>query len=434
MDRLLDLASKVTEGAEVFVVETEDTPVSFEANRLKLLESRQSLGVGLRIIKEGRLGISSATSLEHPEALVEAALEVSQFGAVARFELPPLAPYPQVAVYDPTIESLEVTEMVEMGQSLIDKVRAFDSRVLCEAWVTKMVARVHILNSRGGRAGYRKSIFGLGLEGQLIQDTDILFVGENDSSCHPKAQLEMITRSVTRQLELGREIAPAPKGECPVLFTPHGVRSAFIAPLAMAFNGKLVLQGASPLRGRQGEQIFDRGLELWDDATLPFGVGSRICDDEGVPSQRTPLIVRGVVGEFLYDLQTAALSGKRSTGNGSRSPASLPSPAVSALIFGEGEASFEEMVAQIRDGLIVERLMGAGQGNILGGEFSGNVLLGYRVERGQIVGRVKDTMVSGNVYEALKDGLVIGREGRWVGGTLYTPPILCPGLSVASKE
>jgi PmbA protein len=46
--------------------------------------------------------------------------------------------------------------------------------------------------------------------------------------------------------------------------------------------------------------------------------------------------------------------------------------------------------------------MGAEQGNILGGDFSGNVLLGYKVENGKIVGRVKDTMVSGNIYQLLK--------------------------------
>jgi len=77
--------------------------------------------------------------------------------------------------------------------------------------------------------------------------------------------------------------------------------------------------------------------------------------------------------------------------------------------------------------------MGAEQGNILGGDFSGNVLLGYKVESGKIVGRVKDTMVSGNVYQVLKEGIVIGSEAKWVGGFLQTPHIYCPRLSVASK-
>jgi PmbA protein len=77
--------------------------------------------------------------------------------------------------------------------------------------------------------------------------------------------------------------------------------------------------------------------------------------------------------------------------------------------------------------------MGAEQGNILGGDFSGNVLLGYKIENGKIVGRVKDTMVSGNVYKILKDIAAIGSEVKWVGGFLQTPPFYCKALSVSSK-
>ncbi|HLE02013.1 MAG TPA: metallopeptidase TldD-related protein [Dehalococcoidia bacterium] len=75
--------------------------------------------------------------------------------------------------------------------------------------------------------------------------------------------------------------------------------------------------------------------------------------------------------------------------------------------------------------------MGAEQGNVLGGDFSGNVLLGYKIEGGEVVGRVKDTMVSGNMYSCLKEGVEVGRGARWVDG-LYTPPILLAHLSVST--
>jgi len=91
------------------------------------------------------------------------------------------------------------------------------------------------------------------------------------------------------------------------------------------------------------------------------------------------------------------------------------------------------MVSDIKEGLVIEMVMGADQGNILGGDFSGNVLLGYKVESGKIVGRVKDIMVSGNIYQLLKQIAAIGSEARWVGGMVNTPPLYCPSLSVASK-
>jgi len=69
----------------------------------------------------------------------------------------------------------------------------------------------------------------------------------------------------------------------------------------------------------------------------------------------------------------------------------------------------------------------------LGGEFSGNVLLGYKVEEGEIVGRVKDTVVSGNIYKSLEKFIGIGNEMRWVGGMVLTPAFCCSGLTIASK-
>ena len=86
----------------------------------------------------------------------------------------------------------------------------------------------------------------------------------------------------------------------------------------------------------------------------------------------------------------------------------------------------------MKTGLVIEELMGAEQGNILGGDFSGNVLLGFKVENGKIVGRVKDTMVSGNVYQLLNDISAVGSDARWLGG-LNTPSLYFPGISVASK-
>jgi PmbA protein len=204
-------------------------------------------------------------------------------------------------------------------------------------------------------------------------------------------------------------------------------------PLISAFNGKTVLEGASPLGEKLGKSVFDKKFSLWDDPTLPYRPGSRPCDDEGVPGQHTPLVSHGVVKNFLYDLQTAALAGKKSTGHGSRGRGSLPTPAPTALVVTPGSVTFDSMVADIKEGLVVEQLMGAEQGNILGGDFSGNVLLGYKIENGKLVGRVKDTMVSGNVYKILKDIAAIGSETKWVGGFLQTPPLYCQGLSVSSK-
>ena len=433
MENILNQAKRVAEEAEVFMISSDETPVQFEANRLKYIQSKRSNSVALRIVRQGKIGYATTTEPGDSQNLVNNAVETAQFGTTAKFELPSLTSYPQVEAYDPDTESVSLEKMIELGEKLIVTVRGHTPDILCEAGVTKGVISVRIINSRGGQANYRKSIFSLGIEGTLIRDTDMLFVGESDSSCRPLLEPKVIAEAVLQQLELAKNRASVPSQSLPVVFTPNGIASALISPLMAAFNGKTVLQGASPIGNRLGQPVFDKKLWLWDDPTIAYRPGSRPCDDEGIPSQRTPLIEQGTVANFLYDLQTAALAHTQSTGNGSRSRGGLPAPSPSAFVIAPGKTSFDEMVNDIKEGLVIEQLMGATQGNILGGDFSGNVLLGYKVESGKIVGRVKDTMVSGNIYQILKQITAIGSETKWIGSFLNTPPLYCPGLSVASK-
>lgn len=433
MEKILDLAKKVADEAEVFQATLLETPIGFEANRLKMLETGEATSVSLRIVKDGKIGFSTTTRLDDPQALVDMAVETAQFGAAARFELPSARGYPPVEVYDSEVEAFDIDDMVKMGNAMIARLIEHTPELVCEAELAKSRVTVDIMNSRGGEASYRKSYFSVGIEGTLIRDTDMLFVGESESSCHPITDIEAIVSPVVRQLELAKSLASVATGMLPVILTPKGVRSAVFTPLALAVNGKMVMEGASPLGGKQGERLFDERLSLWDDPTINYRPASRPCDDEGVPSQRTALIERGVVTDFLYDLQTAALTGNRSTGNGNRSRGSLPTPSVSAVLIDEGDTQVEDMIRGMKEGLVIEMLIGAEQGNVLGGEFSGNVLLGYKVENGEIVGRVKNTMVSGNIYEVLKRVEAIGDQAKWVGGALKAPALYLPALAVATK-
>ena len=433
MENILAQAAKVTEEAEVFQVSSEETSVQFEANRLKHLQTRQTTAVALRIIKQGRIGYAATTELGDSQKLLNNALETARFGMTARFQMPAPGSYPRVEVFDTDVEAVPIEAMIKLGEELVTRVTGHTPDIVCEAGVSRGIISVHIINSRGGQAEYHKSFFSLGIEGSLINGTDMLFVGESESSCHPLSESTAVAETVLQQLELAKNRASVPGKPLPVIFTPNGVASTLIPSLMAAFNGKIVLEGASPIGNRLGQQVFDKKLSLWDDPTIAYRPGSRPCDDEGIPSQRTPLVERGTVTSFLYDLQTAALANTRSTGNGGRSHGGLPSPSPSAFIIAPGGTTLDEMVQDIKEGLVIEQLMGAEQGNILGGDFSGNVLLGYKVKNSKITGRVKNTMVSGNIYQVLKDITAIGSDAKWVGSFLQTPHLYLPRLSVVSK-
>jgi len=431
---VLRSARKVAEQAEVFSVSSRAMPIQFEANELKQVQTKESSSTALRIFREGRIGFATASGGGAWEALVDMAVETSQFGSPANFQFPSSRDYFEVSIFDSEVEDIAMERMVEIGKELIARIRGHTPDILCDVQVTKGTSSISLINSQGGEGRYGRSFFGLSLEGILVRDTDMLFVGDSESSCRPDfIEVDDLADRVIWQLEMAKKKAAVSTKLLPIIFTPNGVASALLSPLVLAFNGKTVLEGASPLKDKLGEQVFDKNLSLWDDATIAYGVGSYPFDDEGVPSQRLPLVTNGVVTKFLYDLQTAALAGTQSTGNGQRAGGGFPSPAISSLILSGGDVSFQAMVEDMKEGLIVEQLIGADQGNLLGGDFGGNVLLGYKVENGEIVGRVKDTMIAGNVYQVLKELLGIGQEARWVGGILQTPPLYCSRVSVATK-
>ena len=73
MENMLERAKKVAEEAEVFLVSSKETPVGFEANRLKMLETSESTSVSLSIVRGGKIGFATTTRLDNPQALVDIA-------------------------------------------------------------------------------------------------------------------------------------------------------------------------------------------------------------------------------------------------------------------------------------------------------------------------------------------------------------------------
>jgi PmbA protein len=432
LEEILDKALKVAQKAEVFQVISYNTPVKFEANRLKHIQTKESISTALRLIKDGRIGFAQAAGKTDADTLVSMALETSAFGSEARFEFPGAGKYQEVKTFDPEVDKIPLDDMVQICQQLIDTVRKHTPDIVCEAQTGKGKTTTRIINSSGADASYTRSFTALNAEGVIVKDNEMLFVGDGISSCNPIKDYNPVSREIVLQLEMAREKAGISAGSMPVIFRPLGVASALMSPLISAFNGKTVFNGASPLQDKLNTVIFDKKFSLWDDASIPYQVSSCPWDDEGVPAGRTALVQNGRVANFYYDLQTAGLANTVSTGNASRG-GGLPTPSPNSLIIEEGDTPFDDMIGDIKQGLMIYFLMGAEQGNILNGDFSGNVLLGYKIENGKVTGRVKDTMVSGNVYQILKEIESLGNDARWIEGFLKTPSIYVRRLPVATK-
>jgi len=419
IDVILKKALSKAEEAEVYAEEFQNTNVIFQSNRPKSVESCLGQGVGLRVIKNGRIGFSSITNKEDVDFLVEAAVESARFGETALFEFPPPSTPSQVKCFDPEVIKVTPEQMIEEGKEAIDKILQEFPSFKCEAEIDRTVAQVFILNSQGLNFTYKKTYYSFSLYAFLAEEGNFLGIGEEEVGCKYRKLSDVLSREIIEKIKISLRKATMDTGSYPVIFTPKAMPLIF-APLKKGINGKLVYKKASPLFSKLKTRIVSPMITIIDDATYPFGIGSRKVDAEGVPSRKNILVKNGILESFIFDLRTAKLMQTETTANAAREYDSLPTPSTTNFIVEPGELSLEDAIKDIKEGLIIDQVIGAGQSNVLMGEFSVNLDLGFKIENGKIKGRVKDAMATGNAYHLLNNIVGIGRESRWIGST-FTP-------------
>jgi PmbA protein len=423
-EHLLEIALKFgAEAAEVYESQSLSHPVFFEANRLKQLESTQSEGLALRLWKEGRPGLAVAYGPTDLEALAEKALALSELKEPETIELNSGSQ----RVYPDLGEAIAVEKLVNWGKEAIDKVRQAYPEVLCTSQWDCEVESTRLVNSLGLDYSYSDTTLSCFLSAEWVRGEDFLSVGDGQTQ-RGSLEPEKVVKSILERLDWAKENAPSPTGRIPVLFTAKAA-DLFWGTVQAALNGKQVEDNSSPWSDRLTETVISPYFTLTQQPeTGPF---SCPFDDEGTTTRHLTLIDQGQLQTFYCDRTTAHLLGTQSTGNGFRPGlGGYPSPGLVNLLVQPGKLALADLIQLLDTGLIVDQMLGGGAG--ISGEFSINVDLGYRIDKGKIVGRVKDTMVSGNVYNALNQVVALGNDADW-NGACYTPSLILEGLSVTGR-
>lgn len=441
IEQLLERARRRADGgADALWRRVERTSVAFEWGRLKAAGIAEEAGVNVRVRHRGRVGIAGTTAVDaSADDVLTRALASAELGEALALVFPGPAPLPSGTTFFQPVADASLDRLMAMGRSLLEQLEREGCRV--NVTIEREVAETRVANSAGAAGAYRSTALGVSAELWRIAGDDVLAIGDTYEGADLPSDdaLAALVRSVSLRLEHGLRIVAPPEGALPVVFTPLGL-SALLLPVTQALSGKAVLQGISPLAARVGEQVFDSRFSLSDDALRPGRAASRPLDDECVPSRTTCLVERGVVQRFIYDLETASRARTHSTGHGQRTIFGKPVPAYTNIVLGEEGRGTREAGAElgggllrdVKDGLLVDELIGVGQGNVIGGAFSHPVALAYRVERGAISGRVKDAAVAGNAYDLWKRVGDFGNDRRWAGAR-YTPSVLLDGVSVARR-
>ena len=424
-EHLLKLSAKAgAELAEVYQSQSSSRPIFFEANRLKQLESAQSEGTALRLWRDGKPGLAVAFGPVDPQVLVDKTLAIAELNEP---EIPQLndggkKKYPDLG------QVVGVDELLAMGRKSIQLIRDAFPDVLCSSQWDCESETTSLVNSLGLNCSYTDTTLSAYIAAEWVRGEDFLSIGDGQTQRN-FLEPDKIVRQISQRLRWALDSAQTPIGKVPVLFTAKAADMLWETVQA-AINGKQVIEGASPWSDRLGQLVVSKQLSISQEPAQ--GPYSCPFDDEGTPTRPLTFIKNGELLLFYADRTVGERLGSGSTGSGFRPGlGSYPTPGLVNMLIGPGELSLEELIGSIDRGLIVDQILGGGAG--ISGEFSINVDLGYFVRKGEVMGRVKDTMVSGNVYHALKNIVGVGCDADW-NGPCYTPSILVEGLSVTGRH
>ncbi|MDE6107467.1 MAG: TldD/PmbA family protein, partial [Oscillospiraceae bacterium] len=246
---------------------------------------------------------------------------------------------------------------------------------------------------------------------------------------------EQAKKAVEKALnKLGGDVAPT--GKYPVIFDPDAMRS-LLATFSSIFSSENAQKGLSKLGDKEGQVIASSVVTLVDD---PFHPGSPFpinFDAEGCPTKTKKVIENGKLNTLLYNLKTAAVAGKETTGNGSKGGYSSAVGIRPFTFYLEpGPLSEEELLQKAGKGVYINMLGGLHAGaNPVTGDFSLQSA-GFLIEDGKKTTPVKSFTVAGNFYDLLNQITDVGSNLKVEGTgqtTFASPSVLVDGLSIAGK-
>lgn len=424
---LIEQAHRRTTMADAALSTDETTTLEVDGGRLVSATTATSQGVNLRVVSEGRVGIAGTTTDDDAD-LLDRALDSARVGELAVMTLPRPAPVPMVVTHHPRAASATLPELVALGTLLRDRLGA--ERAELSLAISRSIGSVRVANTLGVDASYDASLVVLRLKIRRNREARRLTIEGTLAGADLPAltELEQLVAMVRQRFAWAEREAEIPAGRQRAGFLPTAM-PVLLTPVEQALVGKAALHGGSPLARRRGARAFSETLTLHDDPLLDGRPGSRPIDDEGVVSRRLPLVVAGEIEGLIYDLETAGRVGATPSGHGRRSTFGKPQAAYSNLVLEPGASSWEELLAAIGDGLLIERLRPSGQANLIGGTFALPAALAWRVEGGEVTGLLPEVTVAGNAHDLLGRVLAVGRDPVWV-GSRRTPTVVVDGVSV----
>jgi PmbA protein len=440
MPELLDLARKVAEQAapseqvEAFVARYQDTSVRVYEGDVERFQSAQSEGIGVRVVRDGRIGFAYAGTLESgaiDEVLAEARDNVT-FGSpdehAGLAEPDGVAVVPQDLWRD-ELASFPTERKIELAKELEQATLGADQRVRVEdSDYADVLAEAAVATSTGIAVAGRETAAYLSVS-TLADDGDITHSGFGFTVGREPADFD-VSKAATEAAERATRLIGATKpatGRVTVVFDPF-VTAQFLRVLSSTVNGESVLKGRSLFAGRLSEGVASPLITLIDDPTNPLAYTASEVDGEGLATRRNVIIDRGVLRMFVHSSYSARRAGTAPTGNAARGGFSgTPGCGCLALSLVPGTRTQAELIGDVIDGVLIQSVQGLHSGvNPVSGDFSTGAS-GLLVRDGELGPPVKEFTIASTLQKMLKDVAEVGGDVEWL-------PMAAAGVSLVVQD
>jgi len=417
---LKELAEKLvtfakTNGAdevEITVLDGYEFSVDVRLGEIENLVEADSRSLGLKVIKDKKTAYASSSdlALETLEHLVKNSIERAQLANYDEFSgLPSLFPsqidISSLNLFDPQLAELSADRKIALAKET-EKIGLSDKRITNShgaSFETREVKAV-LANSNGFIQEYDQTYCGLSL-GLQAGETDSRVEDGWFSAKRYFHQLESSEEVAKKAVErTARQLNPRKikSQNVPIVFEPM-MTSWLLGFLFACVSGTSIYQKTSFLVDKLGKRIGNDKVTVIDDGLIPGLLGTRPFDSEGVPSQKTLVVDKGILKNYLCNTYAARKLKLQSTGNADGAGVG---PSNFYLI--PGETPPEKIISSLDKGLILIRTIGHGLNPVTGDISRG--AFGLWVEKGEIVYPVSEITISGNLGDILNKIEAVGND------------------------
>jgi PmbA protein len=433
--------SKGAAEAEAFTYQGLTTGVGIERGQIARSSRIIDRGLGIRAIINKAMGFSYTNILESKAAIEEAVLKALSSAKASKpdenwHSLPDKKPLPYVKnIYDSRIAQLHSEDLMKVASAMLDAAEEKDKRAFpAEGGAGASDLSMAVANSNGVSSFDHGTIVECSLaticrEGNEVTPECFEFNIERSYNIDP----EWVGKEAARLAVSALKAKKIETRSTNVIFTQFALQQLLYYTLINAVKADYVQRNQSAFRDKIGEKVASEILTICDDGLFNGGLRTWKFDGEGVPQQKTLIVEKGVLRNFIYDNYTAKKEGKESTGNATRAGyLSTPNVEITNFHITSGNKSPLELVGEVDEGLLVYYLQGAHSSNPASGEFSVVANSAWRIQNGEITHATKGAMLTGDIFQTLKNVSSLANNERKV-GQLVAPWILVENVKVIGK-